>query len=342
MIHLRLIVPCERTDTVIALLLERADVANVMRLPGASLRPPGDLVQCDVAREATDELLAQLHVLGVDAGGSIAVETLDMLVSQHPDAAEQGGYAEAAESVVWESVEASAASEVRGGWTFYVFLVLGVALGAISVKLDSAITVIAAMVVSPDFSPVAAACVGTVRRRQRHLIGKALRLFVSGFAVAIAVVTVLAFFAALAGWITIEDLLAPRPQTDFIWKPDRWSFVVALLAGAAGTLALTSSRSNAMVGVFIAVTTVPAAANLAFALAVGLNEWLFPMVPVHGLAPGDTIWHEISGSVAQLLVNVAGMFIAGVATLLVAQWINQRTTARGRVRQTSRAHPASK
>lgn len=328
MLHLRLVVPCERTDAVVALLLERPEVINVMRLPGASLRPPGDLVQCDVAREATDELLSRLHVLGVDAGGSIAVETMDMLVSQHPDVAEQSGYEEAAESVVWESVEASAANEVRGGWTFYVFLTLGLALAAISVKLDSAITVIAAMIVSPDFSPVAAACVGTVRRRQRHLIGKALRLLAAGFAVAIGVVTLFGFFAALAGWITLDDLLAPRPQTDFIWKPDRWSFVVALLAGAAGTLALTSSRSSAMVGVFIAVTTVPAAANLAFALAVGLHVWLFPVGAVHGVAPGDTIWHEVNGSVAQLLVNIAGMFIAGVAALVVAQWVNQRTTTR--------------
>ena len=116
----------------------------------------------------------------------------------------------------------------------------------------------------------------------------------------------LAFLAALAGWISIDDLLAPRPRTDFIWKPDRWSFVVALLAGAAGTLALTSSRSNTMVGVFIAVTTVPAAANLAFALAVGLDAWLFPVKVLSAVAAGDTVWQEITGSVAQLLVNVGG------------------------------------
>ena len=57
------------------------------------------------------------------------------------------------------------------------------------------------------------------------------------------------------------------PLTGFIWQPDRWSFVVALLAGVAGTLSLTAGRSNALVGVFISVTTVPAAGNLALALA---------------------------------------------------------------------------
>ena len=37
------------------------------------------------------------------------------------------------------------------------------------------------------------------------------------------------------------------------------SFVVALFAGAAGMLSLVSAKSAALVGVFISVTTVPAA-----------------------------------------------------------------------------------
>lgn len=51
-----------------------------------------------------------------------------------------------------------------------------------------------------------------------------------------------------------------------------------------------------MVGVFISVTTVPAAGNLALALAV----W----------APA-----EIRGSTSQLAVNIAGMILAGVVTV---------------------------
>ena len=44
--------------------------------------------------------------------------------------------------------------------------------------------------------------------------------------------------------------------------------VVALLAGAAGVLSVTAGRTNVLVGVFISVTTVPAAGNLAVALAL--------------------------------------------------------------------------
>ena len=61
-------------------------------------------------------------------------------------------------------------------------------------------------------------------------------------------------------------------------------------------LSLTAGRSNALVGVFISVTTVPAAGNLALALAL----WL----------PG-----EMAGSALQLGVNLVGMTIAGAVVL---------------------------
>lgn len=73
---------------------------------------------------------------------------------------------------------------------------------------------------------------------------------------------------------------------------------MALLAGAAGVLSVTAGKSSALVGVFISVTTVPAAGYVAVALALG-----------H--------WAEVYASVSQLAVNILGMVIAGTATLLV-------------------------
>ena len=106
----------------------------------------------------------------------------------------------------------------------------------------------------------------------------------------------LALLARWTGLITAEMVTRPRPLTGFIWHPDRWSFIVALVAGAAGVLAMTTSKSAAMVGVFISVTTVPAAGNLALSLALWAPE-------------------EVRGSASQLLVNIAGMLVAGVLTV---------------------------
>ncbi len=71
------------------------------------------------------------------------------------------------------------------------------------------------------------------------------------------------------GWIDTASLDGDRPATGFITEPDKWSFIVAFVAGIAGVLALTSSKSGGLVGVFISVTTVPAAGDLALAIALG-------------------------------------------------------------------------
>jgi uncharacterized membrane protein len=74
------------------------------------------------------------------------------------------------------------------------------------------------------------------------------------------------------------------------------SWIVGLLAGVAGLLALTSAKSGGVVGVLISVTTIPAAANAAVALA-------------HGV-PGEAV-----GSTPQLLINLAVIALASVLTL---------------------------
>ena len=172
---------------------------------------------------------------------------------------------------------------------------LAVALAAIAVVTDSAVLVVGAMVVGPEFSAVAAASVGIVLRRPM-LVWRSLRLLVLSFVVAIVVVALLALAARAGGLVTGVDVTRPRPNTGFIWHPDAWSFIVALLAGAAGALALAIEKTATMVGVFISVTTVPAAGNLALALAL-------------------TEVGEIGGSLAQLGANIGGMILAGTLTL---------------------------
>jgi uncharacterized hydrophobic protein (TIGR00271 family) len=109
------------------------------------------------------------------------------------------------------------------------------------------------------------------------------------------------------GQFSQEQLDGARPQTGFVYAPDAFSFIVAVLAGAAGTLSLTSAKSGALVGVAISVTTVPAAANAAVALSYG-----------------DT--KQTWGSTEQLLLNLLGIILAGTLTLLAqkALWARQR------------------
>src|SRR5690349_24367516 len=57
-----------------------------------------------------------------------------------------------------------------------------------------------------------------------------------------------------------------RPVADLINTPNVFSVIVAVLAGIVGVVSLTQARANALIGVFISVTTVPAAASAGVAI----------------------------------------------------------------------------
>ena len=98
------------------------------------------------------------------------------------------------------------------------------------------------------------------------------------------------------GLVSEQDLAAST-TTEFIYQPGWFSIITALVAGAAGTLSLTSAKSAALVGVFISVTTIPAAGNGALALVFGR-------------------FHDAAGSALQLLINLTGIVLAAYLVLL--------------------------
>lgn len=126
-----------------------------------------------------------------------------------------------------------------------------------------------------------------------------------GFLVAIAVTTLATLAGRRLGWFGTELLTAERPETGFITAPDRWSVVVAVLAGVAGVLSLTAAKSGALVGVFISVTTVPAAADMAIAVALGGGA-------------------EFVRAATQLGINLVGILVAALATLALQRAIWHR------------------
>ncbi len=306
-LHLRVTSPSERTEKVVALLEDCVGVANLAVVPGASIRPRGDLVSADIARESVEGVLRGLRDLGVDADGTIAMEAVDTAVSHAAERAERAAPGEGADAVIWEEVVRRTSDDAALSWTFLAFLFLATSLAAIAVILDSSILVIGAMVVGPEFVALAAIAVGVVHHRA-GLLRRGLYTLGVGFAVAIVGTTVLCLVARAAGWITLAQIDRPRPLTGFIWTPDKWSFVVAFIAGIAGVLSLTASKSGTLVGVFISVTTVPAAGNFAVALALG------------DLA-------ELAGSATQLGINMAAIVLAGVATLMLQKTLG-RTLSR--------------
>jgi len=305
-LHLRLVVPVDRTAEVVDLLRGDGSVTNVVLLPGAAQEPAGDLVLCDVAREGASEVLACLRGLGIDERGSIAGEQVDLSLSEASRRAEEAAPGHGSDAVVWDEVEDRTSDEATLSVSYVVFLVVATMIAGIGVLLDQPILIVGAMVVGPEFGPLAGLCVALVQRRAGLAARSALALVV-GFPVAMAATVVFTWLMAAWGLVEESQLTRDRPLTDFIWQPDALSWVIAFLAGVAGMLSLTSTKSGALVGVLISVTTVPAAANAAVAVAFGVRD-------------------EASGSTVQLLINLLSIIVAGVLTLLVqrAWWSRRR------------------
>ncbi|WP_307856983.1 DUF389 domain-containing protein [Pseudarthrobacter albicanus] len=305
-VQLRICVPDELSGTVVEKCSGQLGVAEVALHPGASVMPPGDVVLVLLARESVERLVEELQVLGVPERGSISVTTPELVVSARADQAEAAAPGEGADAVIWEEVSRQTGEDSRLTWSFLAFLVLATQLAAIGIVTDSPIAIVGAMAVGPEFGPLAALAVALVRRQGQLGRGAALALGV-GFPVAMLA-------AALAAWLSVPlglfpaDVLERGSAVEFIYHPGPYSLIVAVLAGTAGMLSVISRRSAALVGVFISVTTVPAAGYVAVALVLGE-------------------YGKAAGSALQLLLNLVGIVAAAAAVLVFYRLIQRRDPA---------------
>jgi uncharacterized hydrophobic protein (TIGR00271 family) len=305
--HLRIVVPPDLTDQVLAVLQRSAAVCNIVVLRGAALRPAGDVVLCDVAREATSIVLADLQELGVPERGSISVERVDVALSRAAEAAARAAPGDPANAVIWEEVEELASGSTTLTASFLAFMTLATLLAVVAIFLDSDVLLVGAMVLGPEFGPLASFSVALMERRPRLAMRSFVALLV-GFPVGIT-------FAYLASQIFKWTDLTPDRFTEVdhslsvvISNPDFFSFFVAFCAGIAGVLSLTTEKSGALTGVLVSVATIPSAANI-------------------GIAAAYEDWSAWRGSMEQLAINLATICVAGLVTLLVQRAVFTRRRA---------------
>lgn len=294
MLQIRVIAPAELTGSVLELCRHTPGVAHVVVHRGAAVEPAGDLIAIDVARESADRTVGRLKALGLTDDGAITLEVLDTVLSKAGFRADDEAEGDGADAVLWDELLARTREESSLSVTFLAFLCIACLLAAVGVLTDSAVTVVGAMVVGPEFGPLAALAVALVRRRAA-LARRAAAALLIGFPLAMVLTGVATLGFEALGWVALTST-RNLEQVDFIFQVGPFSFVVALLAGAAGMLSLVSAKSAALVGVFISVTTVPAAGFAVVAATVG-------------------DWDIAAYSVLQLMVNLIGIVVAGVVVL---------------------------
>jgi uncharacterized hydrophobic protein (TIGR00271 family) len=297
LIHLRMVVPDDLKQRVLDLLCASPAVSSVVCLDNAARKPHGHVILCDIAREDASVIVSDLKELDLHHYGTIALEYVDTAISDAADEAEKSAKGSPADAVVWEEVESRTSEETELSFSFLAFMVIAMLIGGVGVVTDSPILIIGAMVVGPEFGPLAGFCVAVVQKR-----GPMARRSIMALAVGFPLGILATFVGALIGrWLGIgPDTLADasQPLTNFISHPDWYSPIVAILAGTAGMLTLTSAKSGALVGVLISVTTIPAAANV-------------------GTAAAYRDWDEMEGAAIQLGVNLTSIIAAGITTLFI-------------------------
>jgi uncharacterized hydrophobic protein (TIGR00271 family) len=297
MLQLRVVSPVDRRQALDELLDAQQAVCNIVILAGAAHRPSGDVVTFDVAREAANEVLDGLRALDLHIDGSITINPIAASLSVSAQMAEDAAPGDPSEAVVWEEVEARVRHDASLSLSFVTFMVLAVLIAAVGIVTDSPILIVGAMVVGPEFGPIAGMMLAILKRRRDRFVTSCTAL-VAGFGAAVAVAFMFGLCLRVFDRMPSSYVLGDRPLTTFISRPDLFAVIVAIAAAIAGAMSLTESRAGPLVGVFISVTTIPAAADL-------------------GLAVATARWSEAGGSALQLLVNIASLVLVGAAALHV-------------------------
>jgi uncharacterized hydrophobic protein (TIGR00271 family) len=296
-IHLRIVAPDEVAHQALELLTASPAVLNVVHLHGAATKPDGDVILCDVAKEEASVVLADLKELDIPHVGSIAVEHVDTSLSDAAVAAEEAAPGLPSDAVVWEEVESRASEETELSVSFVLFMLGAMQIAAVGIVLDQPILIVGAMVVGPEFGPLAGISVALVHL-EPMLARRSLIALLVGFPIGVLGALVTTWVFMKTGAFPDDFETGDHPLTSFITEPDFLSFFVAFVGGSVGVLSLTSAKSGALVGVLISITTIPAAANIGVAAAYGRM--------------GDA-----AGAAGQLAINLSGIVAAGVITLYI-------------------------
>jgi uncharacterized hydrophobic protein (TIGR00271 family) len=307
-IHIRAVSPSDTTPGLVASLRANPGVVNLIVLDGVAQNPDGDAVQFDVIAAQANRVLRELRALALDRRGSIVIEDVGALLSDRAARAE-GSVARGLRFLpIWEDAEARIRAGGRYPPSWFLLLAIAGLIGAVGIFTNSQILIVGAMVVGPEYGAIASVALG-IDEKQRSRVRAGLTALGAGFLAAILATLTFSLAVRAFGLQTEAFDLGIRPVSNLIDSPNAFSVVVAALAGIVGVVSLVEARTGALIGVFISVTTIPAASDI-------------------GVSMAFEDWSEARGSLIQLLLNVVILIAVGAVGLPVQRRVWRRVTGR--------------
>jgi uncharacterized hydrophobic protein (TIGR00271 family) len=312
MIHIRTVCPVDVTQQVVESLSSNPGILNLIVLEGVAVDPSGDAVQFDVIHAEANRVLADLRARGVARRGSIVLDDDTAALSDRVVEAEARAPRALGFTPIWELAEARIRSEGRYSPSWFLLLGIASLIAAIGIFTNSQILVVGAMIVGPEYAAIISVA-HALQKRDPGRIRAGLRALLFGFGFAIVLSLVFSLVVRGFGWEPRAFSLGLRPVSNLINNPNVFSVVVAILAGVVGVVSLAEARSGTLIGVFISVTTVPAAADIGVSMAFGN-------------------WSEARGSFVQLLLNLVILIVVGAVGLRLQSWFWRSMDDRARAR----------
>jgi uncharacterized hydrophobic protein (TIGR00271 family) len=299
MLQLRLVSPPSCTNEVVTLLRDDPTVVSLELHRSAAVKPPGeDVIVADVLREHANDLIDRIRALELDELGELSIIEIGATRSELAHRASLRLEGRASDVIVWTLLETRVHQDGVPSIAFYCFMAVAAVIATVGIVVDSSVLIVGAMVVGPEYGPLAALAVAIYQHKARTA-RVALVVLLTGLALAVVVATVAAF--VFDGLDT--DIVPPESRffTRFVVDPNIYSAVVSFAAGLVGVMAVGLGRSGALTGVVVSATTIPAAA------AIGVNA-------------ADTQWDDALRGSIQLGINVACLTAGSLAALL-AYWV---------------------
>lgn len=295
----QVMIPAGKRETVLGVLDDEGiDYALTDEVSG---REYTALVSFPLPVGAVEPVLESLREAGIERDAYTVVldaETVvsrrfDQLVDRYEESEEGNG-----DRIAREELVARAKDLAPRLSTFVIMTAISAIVATSGLLLDSPAVVVGSMVIAPLIGPAMATSVGSVLD-ESELFVRGVKLQVLGGFLAVAAAGVFAAALRLSGAIplTAEEVFAIGEVRERL-APDVLSLAVALGAGVAGALSLSSGVSAALVGVMIAAALVPPTAVVGIGLAWGQPE-------------------TVLGAAVLVLVNFLSINIAALAVLSV-------------------------
>ena len=235
----------------------------------------------------TLECLAEVHGLSRGAKGSLdimALQTTYPSLKKTVPGARQKRKSDISNRQTIQEIEEAIDSGAHLTFDYVAMTAVAAMISAVGLCTDSAVSVVASMLVSPLMGPILAFSYGFSVRKQ-HMVALGIRNELYGVAICLGVGAMIGLLGALIfyspmgiekAWVIAEKLTGRTDLESFEVnsRGEPWAlfvgFWVAAPSGVGVALAITNTSINALVGVAISAALLPPVVNAGLCFTMGL------------------------------------------------------------------------